>query len=233
MFKNNCEHTVMFGTIGTPVSIQVDVNIHQDLHGCVCAMSPSLGDACVRATSKGAVNTAVKLTSIAISTAAARGGGSIFAIGAADAAESGISTAVANSFRVGYSAALTATTMGLVSGIALGTNVIIEAPLLIHSIYKIHRKKKFEVISNNEAKRQIAVKSVTSVNTVIGGTAGAVLGQLAIPIPVVGAVVGGFAGVVAGKTLGNLEGRGVALLFSDKDTDLPVFLYCLYETMDH
>ena len=226
----------MIGTIGTAVSIQVDINMYQDLHERVHAMSPGLGDACVRATSNGAMKTVMKLASTAIvrggARAAVRGGGSIFTQGAADAAETGLSSAVANSFRVGYTAALTATTVGLVSGIALGANLIIESPLLVRSIYKIHRKRKFDVISSTEAKRQIAVQSFTSVNTVIGGTAGAIVGQVAIPVPVLGAVVGGFAGVIAGKGLGNLEGRGVALLINDKETDLPVIIHCIFVSMD-
>lgn len=226
----------MIGTIGAAVSIQVDVNMYKDLHEGVHAMSPALGDACIRATTNGALKTAAKLAGTAIirggARAAARGGGSLFAQGAADAAETSLSTAVANSFRVGYTAALSATTVGLVSGIALGANLIIESPLLVRSLYKVHRKRKFEVISSTEAKRQTAIQTVTSVNTVVGGTAGAIIGQVAIPVPVVGAVVGGFAGVVAGKTLGNLEGRGVALLFNDKDTDLPVIICCRYVPMN-
>lgn len=226
----------MIGTIGAAVSIQVDVNMYRDLHGGIHAMSPALGDACVRATTNGALKTAMKLASTAIirggARAAVRGGGSVFAQGAADAAETGLSTAVANSFRVGYTAALSATTVGLVSGIALGANLIIESPLLVRSLYKVHRKKKFDVISSTEAKRQYTIHSVTSVNTVVGGTAGAIIGQVAIPVPILGAVVGGFAGVVAGKTLGNLEGRGVALLFNDKETNLPVILHCKYVPMN-
>ena len=69
-------------------------------------------------------------------------------------------------------------------------------------------------------------------NTVIGGTAGAIVGQVAIPVPVLGVVVGGFAGVIAGKGLGNLEGRGVVLLITDKETDLPVIVHCLFVSMD-
>ena len=88
------------------------------------------------------------------------------------------------------------------------------------------------MISTTEAKCQIAVQSFTSVNTVIGGTAGAIVGQVVIPVPVLGAVVGGFAGVIAGKGLGNLEGRGVALLINDKVTDLPVIVHCLFVSMD-
>ena len=236
LFQNNCEHIVMIGTIGTPVSIQVDVKLHNQLHENVHAMSPGLGDACVRATSKGAVKTAMKLTGAAIvrggARAAVRGGGSSITQGAADAAETTFGAAVASSFRVGYSAALSATAVGLVSGVALGANLIVESPLFVRSIYKIRRKEKFGVISSTEAKRQYTVQSFMSANTVIGGTAGAILGQVAIPVPVVGAVVGGFVGVVAGKGLGNLEGRGVARLFKDKATDLPIVLYCEYVPME-
>ena len=223
----------MLGTIGTAVSIQVDIKVYQDLHERFHAMSPGLGDACIRATSKGALKAAMKVAGAAIvkggTRAVVKGSG---AAAATDAAETGLSAALANSFRVGYSAALSATTVGLVSGVALGANLIIESPLFVRSIYKIHRKQKFDVISSTEAKRQIAVQSFTSVNTVIGGTAGAIIGQVAIPVPVLGAVVGGFAGIIAGKGLGNLEGRGVALLINDKETDLPVIVHCFFVSMD-
>ena len=227
----------MSGTIGTAVSIQVDINMYQDLHERVHAMSPGLGDACMRATSKGAMKTVMKLAGTAIfrggARAAVRGGGtSIFTQGATDAAETSLRTAVANSFRVGYTAALSATTVGLVSGIALGANLIIESPLFVRGLYKVHRKRKFEVISSTEAKRQAAVQSFTSVNTIIGGTAGAIVGQVAIPVPVLGAVVGGFAGVIVGKGLGNLEGRGVAMLINDKETDLPTIIHCMYVSVN-
>ena len=232
MFRNNCEHVVMIRMIETAVSIQVDINMYQDLHERVHAMSPGLCDTCVRATSNGAMKTVMKLASTAIvrggARAAVRGGGSVFTQGAADVAETGVT----NSFRVSYTAALTATTVGLVSGIALGANLVIESPLLVRNIYKIHCKRKFDVISSTEAEHQIAIQSFTSVNTVIRGTAGAIVGQMAIPVPVLGVVVGGFAGVIAGKGLGNLEGRGVALLINDKETDLPVIVHCLFVSMD-
>ena len=198
-------------------------------------MSPGLGDACMRATSKGAMKTVMKVAGTAIirgsARAAVKGGGSAISQGAADVAETSLSTALANSFRVGYTAALSATTVGLVSGIALGANVIIESPLLVRNIYKIHRKKKFDVISSIEAKRQMTVQTFTSVNTVLGGTAGAIVGQVAIPVPVLGAAVGAFAGVVSGKVLGNLEGRGAAKLFNYKETDLPTIVNCLFVPM--
>jgi hypothetical protein len=224
----------MIGTIGAPMSIQVDIKVYQDLHERFHAMSPGLGDACMRATSKGALKSVMKVTGTAIirggTRAVVKSGGTA---AATDAAETGLNAALASSFRVGYTAALSATTVGLVSGIALGANLIIESPLLVRSIYKIHRKQKFNVISSTEAKRQFAVQSFTSVNTVIGGTTGAIVGQVAIPVPIFGAVVGGFAGVIAGKLLGNLEGRGVALLIGDdKETNLPIIIHCIFVSMD-
>ena len=48
-------------------------------------------------------------------------------------------------------------------------------------------------------------------NTIIRGTAGAIVGQVAILVPMLGAVVGGFAGAIAGKELGNMEGSGPAI----------------------
>ena len=55
--------------------------------------------------------------------------------------------------------------------------------------------------------------SVTSANTVIGGTLGAVAGQAAIPVPVLGAVVGGFVGSIAGQACGYAEGKACNNLF--------------------
>ena len=226
----------MNGTIGESVSIQVDIVLYQCLHH-VHAMPPGLSDACMRATSKGVIKTVAKVTGTAIirgvTRAAARSGGSAATQVGTDLAESSLNIALANSFRIGYTAALSATTVGLVGGIALGANVFIESPLLVRNLYKIHRKKKFDVISSTEAKRQYTVETITSVNTVAGGVGGAIVGQVAIPVPVLGAAVGGFVGVLAGKGIGYLEGRAAAALLinDDKETDLPVIIHCVYVPM--
>ena len=221
----------MIGTIGTAVSIQVDIKIYQDLHEHFHVMSPGSGDACMRATSKGVRKAAMKVAGSAIVKGGTRA--AVKASGAAVATDAAETAALANSFRIGYTAALSATTVGLVSGVALGANLIIESPLFVRNIYKIHRKQKFDVISSTEAKRQIAIQSFTSANMVIGGMAGVIIGQVAIPVPVLGAAVGGFAGVIAGKLIGNLEGRGVALLIkSDKETNLPIIIHCTFVPMD-
>lgn len=137
----------MIGTIGAPVSIQVNFKIYEDLHKIkdqIRAINPELRDACLRATSKGAMKGTAKLIITAAvlggEKAAVRGGGNIAAEGVADAPKLALRAAVADSFKMGYTAALSGTTVGLVSGIALGTNLLIESPLLIRSLYKIHRK---------------------------------------------------------------------------------------------
>ena len=77
------------------------------------------------------------------------------------------------------------------------------------------------MISSTEAKLQIAVQSFTSVNMVIGGMAGVIVGQVAISVPVPQwELLWEDLLETAGKGLGNLEGRGVPLLTNDKDTDL-------------
>ena len=64
---------------------------------------------------------------------------------------------------------------------------------------------------------------MTSVNTVIGGTLGAVAGQAGIPIPVLGAVVGGFVGSIAGQACGYAEGKALSCLIRDPtQATLPV-----------
>ena len=230
----------MLGTIGKSISIQVSIVLRKFLHNVahdVVALSPAFGDACMRATSKGAIKTVAKVTGTAVSKgvtkAVVMSGESAATQGAADVAESSLNAAIDISFSIGYTAALSATTVGMVGGIALGVNLLVQGPLLIRDLYKVHRKKTFNMISSTEAKRQYAVKSITSVNTIIGGVGGALVGQVAIPVPVLGAAVGGFVGVLAGKGIGSLEGRAAAamLIKNDKRTDLPVIIHCVYVPM--
>ena len=183
-------------------------------------MSPGLCDACVRAASKGATEVFVNVTGSILKGAV--GGPSLFFQGATNS----LGVTIANSFKIGSTAMLSATSVGLVSAIALGVNTIIECPLLAHNVYKIHRKRKFGTISRTEMIRQNTVECITSGSTVALGIGGAVLGRIIIPVPGVGAAAGGFVGTVAGKGLGYLTGRGIALFITDKEVDLsPVIHY--------
>lgn len=126
-------------------------------------------------------------------------------------------------FKLGAHAALTVSRLGLASGFIPGLNLLIETPFYTRRMYKLYRKHKFDQISKAEFKRGMVKQSFTSANTVIGATSGAIVGQLAIPIPVVGGAVGGALGVVAGHSLGHLEGWAASKLVRDEGTvTLPV-----------
>ena len=215
-----------YGAIGCFMSVQVDVTVHEDLHKInkqIIAMSPGLGDACVRAASKGAAEAVANVAGSLLKETAVNPILSLF-----QGATSSVGTVLANSFKVGYTATLSATSVGLVSAIALGVNTIIEAPLLAYNIYKIHRKRKFDKISQTEMKRQYTVEGCTSAGTVALGVGGAVVGQMLIPIPVVGAAAGGLVGTLAGKGAGYLIGNGIALFIADKDMDLSPVVHQMF-----
>ena len=57
-----------------------------------------------------------------------------------------------------------------------------------------------------------------------GGAGGAIVGQLIIPVPVLGAVVGGTIGTLVGKAAGHGEGFLASKLIKDKPVDLPVIV---------
>ena len=210
------------------MSIQVDVTVHEDLHRInkqVIAMSPELGDACVRAASKGAAEAVANVAGSLLKQTAVN---PILSLFQGATSSNSVSAVLANSFKVGYTATLSATSVGLVSAIALGVNAIIEAPLLSYNIYKIHRKRKFDKISQTEMKRQCTMEGCTSAGTVALGVGGAVVGQMLIPIPVVGAAAGGLVGTLAVKGSGYLIGNGIALFIADKDVDLSPVVHQIF-----
>lgn len=96
--------------------------------------------------------------------------------------------------------------IGAIAGVALAVNLLIEGPLCVRNVYKLHRKRAFELISEQEYKRSRSAAIITSANAVAGGTTGAILGQAIIPVPVFGAATGGFIGSIAGQGCGHLEG---------------------------
>ncbi len=101
--------------------------------------------------------------------------------------------------------------------------LIIEGPLLARGIYKLHRKKKFDQISETEFTQRAIEETVKSANLVIGAAGGAIVGQILIPVPGVGAGIGGAVGTVAGSIAGALEGRALSKLVREKRVvSLPV-----------
>lgn len=126
-------------------------------------------------------------------------------------------------FKLGTRVVLHGTRLGRVVGYGPGINLLIEAPFFTRRLYKLNRQKKFDQISQEEYTRGVIQQSFTSANTVVGATAGAIVGQIAIPVPVLGAAVGGALGTISGHGLGRLEGWAASKLVRDpKSPTLPV-----------
>ena len=115
-------------------------------------------------------------------------------------------------FKLGTRAAFSTTHLGRVAGFGPSVNILAEAPFFTRRVYKLHRQHKFDQISKEDYKRSLIKQSFTSANTVIGATAGALIGQAAIPIPILGAAVGGTLGAVSGHGFGYLEGWAASKL---------------------
>jgi len=132
-------------------------------------------------------------------------------------------------FRVGTRVALSTTRVGMFVGYGPGMNLLAEAPIFTRRIYKLGRQRKFNRISEEEYKKGVIKQSFASANTVLGATAGFIVGQLAIPVPLVGGLVGGALGTVTGNGLGHLEGWAASKLVKDAAVPtLPVLVHCEY-----
>ena len=133
-------------------------------------------------------------------------------------------------FKLGSRAVLHGSRLGRIVGFGPGLNLLAEAPFFTRHMYKLGRQKKFDQITKEEYKRGMIQQSFTSANTVIGATAGAILGQVAIPIPVLGAAVGGALGTISGNGIGRLEGWAASKLVRDaRVPTLPVIVSLEYE----
>lgn len=111
-------------------------------------------------------------------------------------------------FKHGMKAAAKGSVLGPIAGIAFALNVLFEGPLLVRTIYKLKRKKIFGKMSVLEYQRERATVVFTTLNSVAGGTLGAVAGQVVIwQAPIAGAAVGGLIGNIAGHGLGHLQAR--------------------------
>ena len=237
--ENNCEHLITIATIGIPFSIQVEKVILLALqcskgvvrscrgsfmghasNSCVSHCCP--GDVAVQAITHtqsilqaGVSNPTQQLGHVIASkapTLATEAGANVTSKSAAKAS---LKTTGKAAFEVGSEAAINGTILGVIGGMAFGVNLLLETPFYIRGAYKLSRKKKFDVISKEEYQREMIKITFKSVNTVVGGTLGAVAGQAAIPVPVLGAVVGGFVGGVLGQACGYLEGKAIGYVIRD------------------
>ena len=232
---NNCEHLISIATIGTPFSIQVEKVILLALQcskgvirSCRGSFIGHASNCCPTDVAMQAVthtHTAVLQTGMSNSThqlghvVASKAPTLVTEAGAnitsKSATKASLKTTSKAAFEVGSEAAINGTVLGAIGGIAFGVNVLLETPFYIRGAYKLGRKKKFDVISKEEYQREMIKITFKSVNTVLGGTLGAVAGQAAIPVPVLGAVVGGFVGGVLGQACGYLEGKAVGYVIRD------------------
>ena len=114
----------------------------------------------------------------------------------------------------------------ITGGITLGVNVLIDFPILLRRIYKLYRQRKFNAITEVEMKREV-MKAVIECGTIsVFSLIGVVVGQLLIPIPLVGGLIGGVAGAVVGQFLGSLVGWILSKIFREKrPTSLPMIVH--------
>ena len=245
--ENNCEHLITIATIGFPLSIQVHHVIHQALQ-CSKAVARSCRGSFIChigtcSTADAPLHTVCHAQHYLLDIAVQAGSGKVSShvssaiasktgviatevgtnVAAKTAAKSTVKTTSKAAFEAGSEAVISGTILGAIGGVAFGVNLLLETPFYVRGAYKLHRKKQFEMISREEYKREMIKLSLKSVNTVVGGTAGAVVGQAVIPVPVLGAVVGGFVGSLAGQACGHFEGKAIGFMIRDPtQVTLPV-----------
>ena len=117
----------------------------------------------------------------------------------------------------GRMATATISALAMAGGIDFAASLVVELPVLLYNIYKLKKKAKFQVISEDEFKRRVLKEILIGLGVVADGT---VAGQATIPVPVVGAVVGGILGDLIGQGSGALAGTLLGHLIKDKETNL-------------
>ena len=190
------------------VPIQAAYHTHAIGHAVATKGTVMAAEAGAKAAAKSTVKSAAKSAAKATTKAATKAT-------TKSATKASAKTTSKAAFEAGSEAAISGTILGAIGGIAFGVNLVLEAPFYIRGAYKLHRKKKFDMISKEEYQREMIKITFKSVNTVVGGTLGAVAGQVAIPVPVLGAVVGGFVGGVLGQACGYLEGKAMGYVIRD------------------
>ena len=210
----------MGATVNDHLSIQVTKYQHYALQRTTAALvytGASLGHvhtahACTTAATQAGVKAAAKAS---VKAAAKSGARSATRAGTTATADGAAVSGAESLFQLGFRAALSGTAIGIVAGVAVAVNLIIEGPLLAVTVYKLYRKKKFDQIPKEEYYRGLVQESITSANTVVGAAGGAIVGQVAIPVPVLGAAVGGAVGGLVGQACGRAEGWAASKLVRD------------------
>ncbi|CAF0903219.1 unnamed protein product [Rotaria sordida] len=92
---------------------------------------------------------------------------------------------------------------------AVGSGVILTAVESISAFIDIKKKKnerKKGTLSDVALKKYVVRRITSASTTVVGGTAGTIVGTILIPVPILGTFAGGFLGSVGGKFIGGIYG---------------------------
>ena len=219
----------MTATIGHQMSIQVDDSMEKALQ--YRHVLQPIQFAFTKASVKGGMKATSKLsvhgvTILAYATKAA--GQATTKAGSKAAFKAGAKAGAKAAFKLGYRAAASGTAVGVIGGVAVGANMLFEGPLLARGLYKLHRQHKFNMISDADFNRGIIKQSFTTGNTIVGGVGGALVGQVAIPVPILGAAVGGMVGGIVGQGCGVAEGWVASQFVHSKIVTLPIVITLNY-----
>ena len=123
-------------------------------------------------------------------------------------------TATESIANAGYMTTVRTVSQATGTTVAFAASAVIKIPFLERRIYKLHRKKKFNQISDVTYKGVCARQTSVSAGAVLGGTAGAVAGSF-IPVPFLGTLLGGAAGSFLGIAVGHAVEYGIGFAFSE------------------
>lgn len=123
-------------------------------------------------------------------------------------------------FQLGFQAALRSVTPMCVVG-AIGGTVLAEVLYLVRNVYKLWRKKKYGCISKVEYKRALCNEVLTTCLAVPIIATSSILGQIFIPVPVLGAAVGGLIGSIISKLLKKINRVIFEKVIKEKCLTLP------------
>ena len=95
---------------------------------------------------------------------------------------------------------------GLASPLVAGAvcAAALESVQMIRDIYSSHEDMKTGKIGINEFKTATGKRFMTGVGNIGGSTVGTAIGQVIIPVPLVGGAIGAIVGGVTGKFIGNI-----------------------------
>ena len=93
---------------------------------------------------------------------------------------------------------------------------IVEGMSMNNDLNNLRRDRDEKRIDGKEYDKTVTKRIVTGAGYITGATAGTLIGQAFIPVPVVGAAVGGVVGGIAGRYFGNIGGN---LAVDKKDGD--------------